>query len=170
MYSVMPTLTWSLMHPAIYSRLCGRDSAWVGVFARSTMSSAKSVSIIVSVGYNLFLFFFFPNRSIGILSTFSRHIMNRYGAELLQQCWRSLSQSSESTLTFIFLKSIIIVLTVSLGRPYARSICSIFSVCMEKSTNKSVASRFLHELLWFDRLLEFAVLDWFLRKPFWFFF
>ena len=35
-----------------------------------------------------------------------------------------------------------------LGRPYARSICSIFSPCMEsnaleKSTNKRVASRFL---------------------------
>ena len=37
--------------------------------------------------------------------------------------------------------------TVSLGRPYARSICSIFRLCMEsnalgKSTNKSVASSF----------------------------
>ena len=37
--------------------------------------------------------------------------------------------------------------TVSLGRPYARSICSIFHLCMEsnsseKSMNMSVASRF----------------------------
>ena len=39
------------------------------------------------------------------------------------------------------------VMTVSLGRPYTRSFCSIFPMCMEsnalkKSTNEIVASRF----------------------------
>ena len=43
-------------------------------------------------------------------------------------------------------------LTVSLRRLYASNICTIFLLCMEsnaleKSTNKSVASKFLHELL-----------------------
>ena len=44
-------------------------------------------------------------------------------------------------------------LTVSLGRSYAWSICSMFSLCMEsnaleKSTNNSAASRFLPKFLW----------------------
>ena len=53
--------------------------------------------------------------------------------------------------------------TVSLGRLLARSICSIFPLCMEsnaleKSINNSVASRFLHEHLpIFDELSKFVI-------------
>ena len=39
MYSVLSAFTWRPMPPAAYSRLCSRYSAWVGVFARSAMSS-----------------------------------------------------------------------------------------------------------------------------------
>ena len=38
--SVLFALTWRLMPPAACSRLCSRDSTWVGVFTRSAMSSA----------------------------------------------------------------------------------------------------------------------------------
>ena len=39
-YSVLSALRWRSMPLAARSRLCSRDSAWVGVFARSAMSSA----------------------------------------------------------------------------------------------------------------------------------
>ena len=38
-YSVLSAFTWRQMPPATCSRLCSGDSAWVGVFARSAMSS-----------------------------------------------------------------------------------------------------------------------------------
>ena len=47
-------------------------------------------------------------------------------AEHQQQCQRSMSTSSGGTFTFVFLKSIIMAATISLGRPYARNICSVF--------------------------------------------
>ena len=59
----------------------------------------------------------------------------------------------------------IVAVTVSMGRPYACSICSIFPLCVEsntlkKSMNKSVVSRFLHEfLVWIDGLSE-SVMFW----------
>ena len=40
MHSVLFALTWRLMPLAASSRLCGRVSAWAGIFARSAMSSA----------------------------------------------------------------------------------------------------------------------------------
>ena len=40
MYSVLSVFTWRLMPPAACSRLRSRDSAWVGVFAKSAISSA----------------------------------------------------------------------------------------------------------------------------------
>ena len=57
------------------------------------------------------------------------------------------STSGERTFTIVFLYSIIMTVTVSLRKPLARSICSIFPLCMEsdtlqKSTNNIVASRF----------------------------
>ena len=57
----------------------------------------------------------------------------------------SVSPFSEQTCIFLWI--IIIAVTVSLGRPNANSICAIFSLyiesnALEKSTNKSVASRF----------------------------
>ena len=58
MYSILSTFTLRLMPPAACSSLCSRDSAWVGVFARSALSSVESASVIVSVGYHLFLAFF----------------------------------------------------------------------------------------------------------------
>ena len=46
------------MPPAACSGLCNRDLVWAGVFARSTMSSTYSASVIVSVDYCLLLDFF----------------------------------------------------------------------------------------------------------------
>ena len=71
---------------------------------------------------------------------------------------------------------IIIAVTVSLGKPYAISICSIFSLCMEsinvgKSTGSSVASRIFartHSMIRRIVRLQKAV-DRFLQKQFWFF-
>ena len=40
MYSVWSAFTWRPMHLTACYRLCSRDSAWVGIFARSTISSA----------------------------------------------------------------------------------------------------------------------------------
>ena len=56
-----------------------------------------------------------------------------------------------------------VCVTVSLGRPYARSIYSIFPLCMEsnvleKFKNKIVSARFLYELLWFIGLSETVML------------
>ena len=53
MYSVLSAFTWRIMLPAGCSRLCSRDSAWVGVFIRNAVSSALSVSVIVSTDYRL---------------------------------------------------------------------------------------------------------------------
>ena len=44
-YSILPAFTWRPMPPVVCSRLCGRDSAHTGVFARSAMSSALSASV-----------------------------------------------------------------------------------------------------------------------------
>ena len=45
------------MTPAACSSLSSRDSTGMYVFARSAMSSALSVSVIVSAGYRLLLAF-----------------------------------------------------------------------------------------------------------------
>ena len=39
-YSVLSAMTWRPQPPAAWSRRCGRDSAWVGISAQSTRSSA----------------------------------------------------------------------------------------------------------------------------------
>ena len=57
MYSVLFAFTWKPMPPAASSRLCSRDSAWVGVFARSAILSVLSASITVWAGYCLLLAF-----------------------------------------------------------------------------------------------------------------
>ena len=57
MYSVLSALTWRPMPPAACSRLCSRVSACASVFARSTMSSAKSASLIICAGYLLIISF-----------------------------------------------------------------------------------------------------------------
>ena len=49
---------WRPMPPAACSRLCSRDLALVGTFARSTMSFVLSASIIISSEYRLVLSFF----------------------------------------------------------------------------------------------------------------
>ena len=88
----------------------------------------------------------------------------------------SVSPSGERTFTLVFLKRIVIAVTVSFGRPYASRICSIFPLCMEskalvKSTNSNVACRFFARTP--SRILRMVniceVVDLFLRKPFWFF-
>ena len=58
MYSVLFAFTWRLMPPAACSILYCRDLTWVGVFVRSAISSALSVSVIFSVGYRPRLVFF----------------------------------------------------------------------------------------------------------------
>ena len=97
-------------------------------------------------------------------------------AAYLRRCQRSLSPSGERTFTFVSLYRIIMAATVSLRRLLARSICFIFSLCMEsnalkKSTNNSVALRFfvrtLSDIRWIVKICD--VVDGFLRKPFWFF-
>ena len=89
---------------------------------------------------------------------------------------KSLSPSNEWIFTFVFLFSIIMAATVSLGRPRARSICSIFPLCMalnalDKSTNNSVASRIFARTPFNIRgIVKICdVVDRFLWKPFWFF-
>ena len=129
MYSVLSAFTWRRLPPAACSRLCSMDSAWVGVFARSAMSSALSTSVIlVSTRYRLFLAFFSGKlfsfiRSIEVRSTLSRQIMNRYGAKVsiyrtpTKISKKCVSPSGERTFTIVFLWSIIMGATVSLGRP-----------------------------------------------------
>ena len=43
------------MPPVVCSRLCNKDSAWVGVFARN--KSEWSASVMFSAGYRLLLAF-----------------------------------------------------------------------------------------------------------------
>ena len=57
-YSVLYAFTSRLMPPTAWSRLFSRDLAWVGVFARSAISSVYIVSVIVCGGYRLLLAFF----------------------------------------------------------------------------------------------------------------
>ena len=75
-----------------------------------------------------FLFFFFVNpfsfiRSIDVRSTQSRHFMNRYGTNVSScktpatMSKMSVTPSGEPTFTFVILMNIIMVVTVSLGRP-----------------------------------------------------
>ena len=45
------------MLPAAWFRLCNKASTWAGAFMRRIMSSVKSVSVLVSVGYCLLLAF-----------------------------------------------------------------------------------------------------------------
>ena len=90
-------------------------------------------------------------------------------AEHLQQCQRSQFLYPMSELfTFVFLSSIIMAPMVSFGRQWARSICSIFPLCIKP---KSVASRFFKRTPSKIRRIVriFDVVDRFLRKPFWFF-
>ena len=58
MYSVLSAFTWRPMPLAACSRLCSRDSAWIGIFARNAMPSTYDVSAIVSTGYRLLVAFF----------------------------------------------------------------------------------------------------------------
>ena len=74
---------------------------------------------------------------MGLLCLLAAHLL---------QCRSSLSPLGERTFTFVFLYSIIMAATVSLGRPWVSSICSIFPLCMEsktleRSTNKAQLSR-----------------------------
>ena len=71
-------------------------------------------------------------------------------SEHQQLCRRSLCLH-QRTFTFVFLQSIVMAVLVSLGKPYPSSICSKIPLCielsaLEKSKNKSVTARILHEL------------------------
>ena len=75
MYSILSPFTWRPMPPAACSKWCSRGSAWVGVFARSSVSTSSSASVIVFAGYRLFLAFssvkpFSFIRSIEVWSTY----------------------------------------------------------------------------------------------------
>ena len=87
----------------------------------------------------------------------------------------SVSPCGERTFSLVFRYRIVIAATVSLGRPYASRICSIFPLCREskalvKSTNSNVTCRFFARTA--SRILRmaniFVFMDLFLRKPFWF--
>ena len=56
MNSALFAFTWEIMPPAVYSRLCSRDSSWSRVFLRSPRSSALSASLIVSTIFRLLFF------------------------------------------------------------------------------------------------------------------
>ena len=75
MYSVLSVLTWRSMPAAARFRRCSRDSAWVGVFARSAMSSAYLL-LLYFASLKPFLFI----KSIDVSSTKSWQMINRYGA------------------------------------------------------------------------------------------
>ena len=109
MYSVLSGLTLKPMPLAACFKQCSRDSAWEDVFARSTMSSALSASVIVCAGYLLLLSFanlkpFSFIKFIDVLSTLSRQIINRYGANVspcsipATMSKKSVSPSGERTL------------------------------------------------------------------------
>ena len=71
---------------------------------------------------------------------------------------KSVVQSGERTISFELMQSIFIAATVILGRPYLSCICSIFPLCkdlnaFDKSTNSSVASRFLHIYIYIITML-----------------
>ena len=138
---VLSVFPWRPMPPAAHSRLCSRDSAWVGVFARSGMSSVQPVSVIVRAGYRLLLAFsrvrpFSFNKSIDIRSTQSRQIINLYSADgALLQHMQSVSLSGERTFTFLFSQNIIMTATFFLGCTYAKIIYSISSQCMESNAH-----------------------------------
>ena len=65
MYSVLLVFTRRIMSPAACSWLCSKDSAWVGIFARSSMLSA---SVIVSVVYHLALQLLQVIINLGVMS------------------------------------------------------------------------------------------------------
>ena len=98
-------------------------------------------------------------------------------ASHLLQCWSSLCLHPGSGLLLsCFLYSIIMAAMVSLGRPWASSICSIFplymeSKALEKLKNNIIASRFFaRSPSRIRRIVKICnVKDPFLRKPFWFF-
>ena len=85
------------------------------------------------------------------------HIMNRYG-DNVSSCRapatmskKSVSPSCEQTLTFVFLYSIIMAVTVSLG-DHKLEVFAPSSLCMEsnvfkRSTNERVALRFFAQVL-----------------------
>ena len=106
MYSVLSALTW---RPMLFAAFLSRDSAWAGVFARSTISSVLSVSVFVCVGFRLLLAFvsvkpFSLIKSIDVRSAQSMQNLNRYGASVFPcrtpatMTKKSVSQSSEETL------------------------------------------------------------------------
>ena len=122
MYSVLSALTWRTMPATARSRPCSKVSAWAGVFARSVLLSAWSASVIVCAEYLLLLSFaslkpFYFIKSIDVLSTYSRQIINRYGANVspcstpATMLKLSVSPSDKRTFTFIIMAA-----TVSLGR------------------------------------------------------
>ena len=119
----------------------------------------------------------YPARAEGLVN-----MINRYGDNLspcktlVTVSMKLVSPSDEWTIVFIFLWSVIIAVTVSLGRSFASSNCSIFTLYMEsntweKSTNNKVASRFFAHtssvIWWIVWICQ--VMDLFLQKLFWFF-
>ena len=119
--------------------------ACVGVFARSTRSSALSVSVLVSAIHRLLLVVW--NHFLDLFTSIVRNL-DRLWIEMVLTCpaimsKRSVSPSAERTIASVFLSSIISTVPVSLGRPCTRSIfLCVESNALEKYSNKSVALRF----------------------------
>ena len=115
MNSILFVFKWKPMPLASCSRLCSRDLAWAGVFARDTKSFQKSTSVLVSGGYcRLFAFFFSVKtfsfiRSIDVPSTSFTQIINKYSANV-SPCKTPATMlkmlvlpSGERTIAFVFL-------------------------------------------------------------------
>ena len=137
MYSILSTFIWKPMPLAAFSRLYCRDLAWVGVSARSVISSALSTFQIVSARYRLPLDFFLVQSYFLLfdLSTFEVHSLGRLWtdmrlmyplAEHQQQCQKSLCSSSERTLTFVLLSNIIFIGKIKDSKYllYIRRVCN----------------------------------------------
>ena len=113
-------------------------------------------SVIVSAVYRLLLVFLSVKPfsficSIDVWSMYFMQIINKCVANV-SPCKtpvimsKSMSPFGERTISFVFLSSIIIAVTVALGRPNTRSICPIFPLCIESNTMEKFTNKCCREI------------------------
>ena len=155
------------------TQTCSRDLAWVGVFARSSISPAKSTSEIVFAKYRLPFFNLKPYsfiRSIDVRSTKSWQNMNWYGANEYPyrppatMSKKSESPSGERTLTFMFYRASLWLWQFLWGHHTLviftpSSLCVWSQMPWKNLRIRASPQRFLQEfILWFDGLSESMML------------
>ena len=145
MNSVLSVFTWKPMRPTACSRLCNRDSALVGAFARSAILSAVSTHVIVSEDYRLVLaFFFFLVKSHFLLLDLSMFEVRRLSLCLHSVSKRFVKYHYDCDSFF--------------GGYYTLEVFGPSSFCVWNQMSwRYLQTRvcFLHELLlWFDGLSE----------------